>query len=120
MGRFQIELPLFARKSRGDLKLTKTKLAHVEYDLFNQKVSLKNAFESVYRAHLSYVNQFTLAQKLTENYKTLLKAEEKKFQMGSSSLFLVNTREKKLFRNPIKTGGYKYKTDENLCQNGIR
>ncbi len=101
-GAFQIEIPLFARKSRGDLKLTKTKLSHIEYDLFNKKVSLKNKFEGVYTTHQSYVNQYTLAQQLTLNYTTLLEAEEKKFQMGESSLFLVNTREKKLLETQLK------------------
>ena len=101
-GGFQIEVPLFARKSRGDLKLTKAKLSHVELDLFNQKTVLKNKFEGVYRAHKSYVNQFTLAKQLTQNYTTLLQAEEKKFDVGESSLFMVNTREKKLLENQLK------------------
>lgn len=101
-GGFQIEVPLFARKSRGELKLTKTKLTHVEYDLLNEKIVLKNKYESVYRAHHSYVNQFKLSQQLTQNYTTLLKAEEKKFTMGESSLFMVNTREKKLLETQLK------------------
>ena len=101
-GGFQIEIPLFARKSRGNLKLAKTKLTHIELDLFNEKTVLKNKFESVYQAHISYVNQVTLAKQLTQDYTFLLQAEEKKFQVGESSLFLVNTREKKLLENQLK------------------
>jgi len=101
-GGFQIEVPLFARKARGNLKLTKTKLSHIELDLFNEKTILKNMFTNVYRTHKSYVAQFALANQLTKNYSTLLKAEEQKFQAGESSLFMINTREKKLLQTQLK------------------
>ena len=39
---------------------------------------------------------------MVEDYSKLLKAEERKFQVGESSIFLVNSRESKLIDSRLK------------------
>lgn len=101
-GGFQVEVPLFFRKSRGDLRLTKIKINHLEYDIAKEKLLLKNKFKHVVQLYTSYLKQFTLYTALVKSNQTLLTAEEKKFAFGESSLFMVNTREKKLLETQLK------------------
>ena len=42
----------------------------------------------------SYNRQNGLLQDIVSNYEILLKGEERKFELGESSIFLVNSREK--------------------------
>lgn len=101
-GGFQVEVPLFFRKSRGDLRLTKIKLNHLEFDITKEKLLIKNKFKQVSQLYSSYLKQFNLYTALVKNNQTLLTAEEKKFNFGESSLFMVNTREKKLLETKLK------------------
>ena len=40
--------------------------------------------------------QVQIIEKIVIDYETLVSAEERKFSLGESSLFLINTREQKL------------------------
>lgn len=46
---------------------------------------------------------------LVDNYTTMLNAEERKLQLGESSIFFVNTREKSLIASRIKQIAIKQK-----------
>ena len=46
---------------------------------------------------------------LLTNYKTMLIAEERKFELGESSLFLINSREQKLIEAALKTNSLQIK-----------
>lgn len=43
-----------------------------------------------------------IAQDLICDYKVLLKGEERKFELGESSLFVINSREAKLIESQVK------------------
>ena len=43
-----------------------------------------------------------MINQLVENYEIMLNAEERKLQLGESSVFLVNTREKSLISARLK------------------
>lgn len=97
-----INFPLFLRKERGDLKLATIKLQDTRFDLQNTRLSLKNKVDAINQELDSFVtqNDFTLA--IVEDYSKLLTAEERKFFLGESSLFLVNSRESKLIDSKLK------------------
>jgi len=97
-----ISFPLFLRKERGDLRLAKLKLQDVDFERTTTRVALKNKINAVTQEITSYQVQNRLTQELVEDYGVLLKAEERKFFLGESSLFLVNSREAKLIENKIK------------------
>ncbi|WP_282135580.1 TolC family protein [Seonamhaeicola maritimus] len=97
-----INFPLFLRKERGDLKLAKLKLQDTKFELQNTRLSLKNKINAINQELESYIlqNDFTLT--IVDDYSKLLSAEERKFFLGESSLFLVNSRESKLIDSKLK------------------
>jgi len=97
-----ISFPLFLRKERGDLKLAKLKMNDLEFEITSSKVQILNKINAIKRELDSYLRQNDLTRIMVEDYETLVKAEERKFNLGESSLFLVNTRESKLIDAKLK------------------
>lgn len=97
-----IKFPLFLRKERGDLQLSKIKLENIEFDISATKVILKNKIEATLQEIESYETQYQVLQILVKDYSQLVKSEERKFNLGEGSLFLVNYREVKLIENQLK------------------
>lgn len=98
----QFKLPLFLRKERGDLKLAKIKLQDAKLENEVTKVNIKNKVNSVQQELTSFITQSKYLSSIVKDYGTLLKAEERKFFIGESSLFLVNSRESKLIESKLK------------------
>ena len=96
------KLPLFLRKERGDFKLAKIKLQDKKFENEVAKVTLKNKVSGIQQELTSYIKQDNLTRTIVKDYKTLLKAEDRKFFLGESSLFLVNYREIKLIEAKLK------------------
>ncbi|GAA4885098.1 TolC family protein [Flaviramulus aquimarinus] len=97
-----ISFPLFLRKERGDLKLAKLKLQDTKFDIQNTKVSLKNKIDAINQELDSYILQNDYTDTIVDDYSKMLSAEERKFFLGESSLFLVNSRESKLIDAKLK------------------
>lgn len=97
-----VSFPLFLRKERADLKLTKVKLKDIDFDIMATKVNLSNKIESGLQQIESYNNQHTIIKDLVKDYKKLVYTEERKFNLGEGSLFLVNYREVKLIETQLK------------------
>jgi outer membrane protein TolC len=98
----KISFPLFLRKERGDLKLAKLKMNDLEYEITSSKLQIQNKISAIKQELDSYVRQNEITRIMVEDYLTLVKAEERKFTLGESSLFLVNTRESKLIDAKLK------------------
>jgi outer membrane protein TolC len=96
------KIPLFLRKERGDLKLSKVKLQDIKFENEVAKVTIKNKVNAIQQELASYVLQNNLTVAIVRDYRTLLKAENRKFFLGESSLFLVNYREVKLIEAKLK------------------
>lgn len=97
-----INFPLFLRKERADLKLTKLKLQDIDFDISVTEVSLKNKIKSILQEIESYSIQHNILTDLVNDYKKLVTSEERKFSLGEGSLFLVNYREVKLIEIQLK------------------
>lgn len=97
-----MSFPLFLRKERGDLKLAKLKMKDVEYEINNTRLNIQNKISAIRQELNSFVIQNNLYGIIVQDYDALVKAEERKFTMGESSLFLVNTRESKLIDAKLK------------------
>jgi outer membrane protein TolC len=97
-----INLPLFLRKERADLKLAKLKLKDVDFEISATKVSLLNKIEATIQEIDSYNTQYRLLTELVNDNQKLVKSEERKFSLGEGSLFLVNYREVKLIESQLK------------------
>ena len=96
------KLPLFLRKERGDYKLAKIKLQDKKFENEVTKVTIKNKVDAIQQELNSYVTQNDLTISIVKDYDTMLKAEDRKFFLGESSLFLVNYREVKLIDAKLK------------------
>ena len=104
-----ISFPLFLRKERADLKLAKVKLQDVDFDIMATKVSLKNKINSSLQEIESYQIQHSILKSLVIDYTRLVTAEERMFNLGEGSLFLVNYREVKLIESQLKEIDTEYK-----------
>jgi outer membrane protein TolC len=90
------------RKERGDLKLAKLKLRDTKYDIATTELNLQNKIRAVQAELISYESQIEMLEAIVSDYGLLLNAEDRKFGIGESSIFLVNSRETKLIEAKIK------------------
>jgi len=95
-------IPVFLRKERGDLQASKIKLQDATLELASEEIKLQNKIRALRAQYVSYEKQVAMINTLVANYTTMLNAEERKLQLGESSIFLVNTREKSLIASRIK------------------
>lgn len=98
----EVYFPLFLRKERGELNLAKFKLQEAEYDQISTRVNLRNKIRQTLAEVNSYKDQEVLASDLVLNYRRMVAAEERKFSLGESSLFLVNSRENSYIESQMK------------------
>ena len=94
--------PLFLRKERGDLKLAKLKLQEANFKLISTSLKIQNKINAIVSELYSLEKQNTLIDTIVTDYSLMLSAEERKFQLGESSLFLINSREQKLISAELK------------------
>jgi outer membrane protein TolC len=90
---FTVKTPLLLRKERGGLGLTKAKIDFKQNDRDLKFVQLRTKLEAE-------INQFQTLQQQLGIYganilglERLLEGEQTRFQIGESSLFLINARE---------------------------
>jgi len=93
----QLAWPIFMRKAKGELQLTRIKIEETEIEAELKKASIQNKA-------LTSIQQITLLQSQLsntrgniQNMRLLLDAEREKFNAGESSVFLINMREQQLF-----------------------
>jgi len=85
--------PLFLRKERSSLQLTKFKIQDVQFDLDLERIQLKNKIDAQQTEIKSLEKQRELITRLVSDNQTMLTSEERLFSFGESSIFLINTRE---------------------------
>jgi outer membrane protein TolC len=88
--------PLFLRKERGSLKITKFEMQDAQFNLDLEKVQLTNKIIAQQTEIASLEKQKKLIDDLVKDNQTMLNSEERLFTFGESSLFLINTRENNL------------------------
>ena len=101
-GGVKVKFPLFLRKERGDLKISKLKLKETEFEIASTRLGLTNKINALSQEINSLQRQTGYAEQIVNDYDVLLKAEERKFAVGESSIFLVNSRESKLIDSKLK------------------
>lgn len=103
-------VPLFLRKERGDVKLSNLKLQDANFERVSTSLTLLNKISAMNAEIASLQKQNNLISEIVVNYSSMLKAEERKFELGESSLFLINSREQKLIENSLKANMLKIKS----------
>jgi outer membrane protein TolC len=95
-------IPIFLRKERADLKLANYKLQAIDFETKATRFNLQNKINATRQEIDSYGTQSDIVRELVADYTTMLKGEERKFEIGGSSLFLINSRESKLIESKLK------------------
>lgn len=99
----QFGLPLFLRQARGDLKQANLKIELQKEETKQVKLEIENKIKKYYADLVALKNQQVLTNKSVDNTKKLLDAEFQRFEIGESSLFLVNNRELKYIEVLLKS-----------------
>jgi outer membrane protein TolC len=97
-----LSFPLFLRKERGNLKLTNYKIQDAEFEQDITILELTNKLNAIRFEINSLSEQVQIIEDIVIDYETLVSAEERKFSLGESSLFLINSREQKLIDARLK------------------
>ncbi|TCP25923.1 outer membrane protein TolC [Tenacibaculum skagerrakense] len=97
-----VSIPLFLRKERSDLKLARLKLQDIDFVISANKTNISNKINAVQNEISSYLSQNQILNNLIEDYRVLVKSEEKMFLLGEGSLFRINYREAKLIETELK------------------
>lgn len=93
--------PLFLRKERGSLKLADLKIQDSEFGLQFERKNLENKISAQQQEITSLQTQKEYNNRLVKDFTTLLTAEDRLFEMGESSLFIINSRENSLVSSQI-------------------
>jgi outer membrane protein TolC len=91
-----VGFPVFLRKERGDLAVTKVKIQQTLLDRDRKRLEVENKLRTYQAQSNALESQIALQQAAVRNYDRLLRAEEEKLLNGQSTLFLINSREMKL------------------------
>ncbi|MCE7065029.1 TolC family protein [Dyadobacter sp. CY326] len=94
--------PLFLRAQRGKLQEIKVKQMSLKYDVQQTGREINTKILSAYNTLLAYESQLAIQTQSIENQQILLSGELAKFELGESTLFLINSRESKLIDMKIK------------------
>lgn len=89
-------MPLFLRKERASLKLAKLKIQDSEFSRQIERLQLQNKVKSQEQEINSLKKQLEYTASLVSDFDKMLKAEDRLFEIGESSLFVINTRENSL------------------------
>lgn len=98
----EFAFPLFLRSERGKLREVKIKQQEVAYDLQQSGREIRNNIVASYNNLQAYESQVMVQVQSIQNQNALLKGENSKFELGESTLFLINSRESKLIDMRIK------------------
>lgn len=85
-----LSYPIFTRKERAEVKLTELKLQEQQAKMYDKVAQLSYKIKATYNTWTSSAKQIEIYQETVENYFLLFNAELTLFNIGESSLFLVN------------------------------
>jgi outer membrane protein TolC len=97
-----LNYPLFQRKTRSKIIQTDLKIQDTKFDLLQKRRELELKLQLYYRNCEQEELQFDLASDVLANYEQMTMAENRKFSIGESSVFMVNTRESNYLESKLK------------------
>jgi outer membrane protein TolC len=90
---FNFSMPLTFAQGRGELQQTKLKIKETQLQFSEKRRELEVKLMSTYAELTVLKGQIELYRETLNNYQRLLSGESRRFDIGESNLFLVNTRE---------------------------
>lgn len=86
-------MPILLRKERSSLQITNFKLENVALEQAQKQRDLSTKQQQVRNELLTVNEQANTAFTIAQRYRQLAEAERQLFELGESSLFLINARE---------------------------
>lgn len=86
-------MPLFLRKERSSLQVTKLKIENTQYLQVQKQRELETKLLQNRQNWVITLDQMETSETIAQRYFSLAEAERNFFNIGESSLFLVNARE---------------------------
>lgn len=99
---FTFSQPLLLRKERAGVALSDIKIAQTDWKLQQKQQELATKLTAYWQEWETRQQQLQLSQTVVQNYQSLLDAEGVKFELGESSVFLLNSRQQKLLEAQLK------------------
>ena len=97
-----ISYPIVQRKQRAKIQINNIKIQDTEYNMAMKNQELRVKLD-IYNNNIDQSQiQYALLNETIINYERLLRAENRKFEIGESSIFLVNSRENKYLNSRYK------------------
>ncbi|MCL7989082.1 TolC family protein [Sphingobacterium sp. lm-10] len=88
--------PIFLRGERGKLREVRIQQDQLRYDQVIIGRNIRNDINTTYNDLTAYTQQLRLQVKSIANQEVLLAGELQKFELGESTLFIINSRESTL------------------------
>jgi outer membrane protein TolC len=92
---FSFGIPLRLSEGRGEYRKAKLKIAETKLDQNLKRLQIELKVKSHFNELTAVKKQLAVQELAYQNYVRLQRAEEIRFQIGESSLFLINARENK-------------------------
>ena len=112
---FEFAMPLFLRKERGKLQQVRIKQQSTGLELNLSRREILNDVYAAYNEVKNYEKQLKIQSEATQNQEIMVRGEQRKFDVGESTLFLINTRESKLIEMRTKVESLKSKYEKALA-----
>lgn len=88
-------IPLRLSEGRGEYRKAKLKITETQLSQNLKQLQVENKVKTYFNELVALKNQVMIQERAYENFLRLQRAEETRFTIGESSLFLVNARENK-------------------------
>ncbi|WP_262490159.1 TolC family protein, partial [Hymenobacter coccineus] len=108
--------PLFLRQERGKLQYTRLQVQEAGLEQQQSRRTILNQVTSSYNTLKAYERQLALQALTINNQRTLLRAELVKFNLGESTVFLINSRETKLIDLRLKLASMQASYEKSLAE----
>jgi outer membrane protein TolC len=109
-------MPILWRKERGKLQQVQLKQRQLRLDQQQTSREILNDVQASYNDVKALEQQVSTQESAVRDQDVLLNAERRKFDLGESSVFLVNTRESKFLELRLKLENLRAKYEKALAQ----
>ena len=97
-----VSYPIFTRKERGQVKLSEIKVETQQMKLLQKKAEVTYKIQGTINQINGMREQVEIQEDALEMYQQLLDSELQLFNLGESSIFLINTRDQNLIDAELK------------------
>jgi outer membrane protein TolC len=112
---FDFAMPIFLRKERGKLQSVRIKQLQTSLEKTIITREIKTEIESAYNEVTNLTRQIEQQTSANASQLRLLEAEKQKFDIGESTLFLINSRESKWLEMQTKLETLKAKYEKAIA-----